>query len=173
MATMLYKGAQSCRFYILIRLTRTPVCHKCILSYVRYLQLYTLKKANPTLKILVSLGGPDFSDDRGIADILANPSFFAHSTVAFLRRHHFDGIDLYLQNISVHKAGKRRKLIALLCKVWLFNVELHKLNMVFFNGCAMQLFSMKKCKRARASERVGGWMSACVRVCVCVCDLKP
>ncbi|KAI0227432.1 Chitinase-3-like protein 1 [Lamellibrachia satsuma] len=85
-------------------------------DWIRYLQLYTLKKANPTLKILVSLGGPDFSDDRGIADILANPSFFAHSTVAFLRRHHFDGIDLYLQNISVHKAGKRRKLIALLCK---------------------------------------------------------
>ena len=57
--------------------------------------------------------------------------------------------------------------------------------MVFFNGYAMQLFSMKKCKLARAcvracvraSERLGGWMCACVRACggvyVCVCVLKP
>lgn len=62
---------------------------------VNFRKLNELKKRNPALKILISLGGWSWS--RNFSDaVLTDTSrrAFAHSAVDILRKHHLDGVDI-------------------------------------------------------------------------------
>lgn len=57
--------------------------------------LVTLKRENPALRVLVSVGGWNWSNQ--FSNIAASPAergVFAASALALLRRHHLDGIDI-------------------------------------------------------------------------------
>ena len=56
--------------------------------------LVALKQSQPTLKVLVSVGGWQAEGFSDAALTEASRRTFAESAVAFVRRHHIDGIDL-------------------------------------------------------------------------------
>lgn len=69
-----------------------------------YIRLYSLKRKNPTLKILLAVGGWSAKSTgfNFATRTASNRSKFINQTLGFLRLWNFDGIDLGKINIFIN-----------------------------------------------------------------------